>query len=542
MTPSETGQSEGHPSPAAAPAGDAPLLIAQSIGKRFPGVIALDDVSITLHAGEVLSVIGENGAGKSTLMKVLAGVQPPDAGTVYIDGKPTVLRSVQDAMNAGVALIHQELNLADNLDIATNIFLGREPNTLGWVDRRRVEREAQQAMDAVGLRCSPRTPVSALSTGQQQMVEIAKAVSAQARILIMDEPTSSLSQQETDKLYAVVRKLQSQGVGIIYISHRLGEVTELSDRVTVLRDGRHAGDLAKEDITHDRMVKLMVGREASSLYDYRPRAHGETLLEVDGLVTHANPSHALSFRVAAGEIVGVAGLVGAGRTEMLLTLFGVDPPLAGRVKVGGVDHRIRSPRDAIRAGLALVPEDRKQQGLILEMSIRENTSLARLKRDAAGGVFLRPGPEAQLAEDMAKQLATKTPGIETAAGTLSGGNQQKVVLAKWLAMHPKVLLLDEPTRGIDIGAKSEIYRLMEKLAEQGVAVLFVSSEMEEVLGVSDRVLVMHEGKLTGELPRDHFDPERVMRFATDTALPSDRADIHAAANTGPATPATPASH
>jgi len=506
------------------PTDSPPLLQAHAVGKRFPGVVALDGVGVTLHAGEVLAVIGENGAGKSTLMKILAGIQPPDTGEVRIDGEPVVLRSVQDAMNAGVALIHQELNLADNLDVASNIFLGREPNTLGWVDRKRVEREAQLAMDAVGLRCSPRTPVSALSTGHQQMVEIAKAVSGKARILIMDEPTSSLSHQETEKLYAVVRKLQSQGVGIIYISHRLGEVTELADRVTVLRDGKYAGDLTKGEITHDRMVKLMVGREASALYDYRPREQGETVLDVDGLVTHDHPDHALSFTVAAGEIVGVAGLVGAGRTEMLRTLFGVDRPVAGRVSVDGEPVALRSPRDAIRAGLALVPEDRKQQGLILEMSIRENTTLARLKRDARGGVVLRPADEAELAEEMKTRLNTKTPSVETIIGTLSGGNQQKVVLAKWLAMKPKVMLMDEPTRGIDIGAKSEIYKLMEDLAEQGVAVLFVSSEMDEVLGVADRVLVMHEGKLTGRLTRDRFDPERVMRFATNTALPGDHAE------------------
>lgn len=507
-----------------APPNDAPLLEARAVGKRFPGVIALDDVGITLRAGEVLAVIGENGAGKSTLMKILAGVQQPDAGEVLIDGRPVTLRSAQDAMDAGIALIHQELNLADNLDVGANIFLGREPNKLGWIDRRRIEREAQQAMDAVGLTCSPKTPVSLLSTGHQQMVEIAKAVSAKARILIMDEPTSSLSHQETERLYAVVRKLQAQGVGIIYISHRLGEVKELADRVTVLRDGRHAGDLAKDEVTHDRMVKLMVGREASSLYDYRPRETGETVLEVDGLVTHDHPEHELSFRVAAGEIVGVAGLVGAGRTEMLRTLFGVDPPASGTVRVDGEPVKLRSPRDAIRAGLALVPEDRKQQGLILEMSIRENTTLARLKRDALGGVVLRPAAEAAFAKTINRQLATKTPSVETIIGTLSGGNQQKVVLAKWLAMQPKVMLLDEPTRGIDIGAKSEIYRLMEDLAERGVAVLFVSSELEEVLGVADRVLVMHEGKLTGRLNRDRFDPERVMRFATDTALPDDYAD------------------
>jgi len=493
-----------------------PLLEARSVSKFFPGVVALSNADMTLAKGEVLAVIGENGAGKSTLMKVLAGIQQPDGGEVLIDGQRASLNSVQDAMAAGVALIHQELNLADNLDVASNIFLGREHQRLGFIDKKRIEREAAQAMQRVGLNIPPNTPVSALSTGRRQMVEIAKAISAKARILIMDEPTSSLSEQETQRLYEVVEGLSKSGVGIIFISHRLAEVKRLADRVTVLRDGENAGGLAKNEIEHDAMVRLMVGREASSFYKHTVRPVGETVLDVEDLVTHDFPEHRLSFKVGGGEVVGVAGLVGAGRTEMLRTLFGIDRPLGGSVSVDGTAHTIHSPIQAIRAGLALVPEDRKDQGVFLTMSIRENTSLPRLKRDAYGGVIIDRAGEKRLAEEMSQRLATKASSIDQLVGNLSGGNQQKVVIAKWMAMGPRVLLLDEPTRGVDIGARAEIYKLMEDLAKQGVAVLFVSSDLEEVLGVADRVLVMHEGKITGELNRDQLNAEAVMGLATNT--------------------------
>lgn len=492
------------------------LLQAQGISKAYPGVIALDQVSMRLDQGEVLAIIGENGAGKSTLMKSLAGLVTPDAGEILIDGTPTQLAGVQDAMSHGISLIHQELNLADNLDIAQNIYLGREPTRFGLIDRKAMQRGAKKVLDEIGLDLPPTTPVSELSTGRQQMVEIAKAISTHARVIIMDEPTASLSDKETQRLYDVVDRLSAKGVGIIFISHRLEEVKRLAHRVTVLRDGKNAGELAREEVEHDAMVKLMVGREASNLYQYEPRPVGETVLKVDGLVTQTFPEHRLSLEVKAGEIVGVAGLVGAGRTEMLRALFGIDPPLAGTIQIAGKNINIRNPRQAIAAGLALVPEDRKAQGVVLSMSIRENTSMARLGQDATAGIVINARKERELGVLMKDKLATKTPNIEQHVQNLSGGNQQKVVLAKWLANEPKVLLLDEPTRGVDIGAKAEIYRIMEELAHEGVAILFVSSDLEEVLGVADRVVVMHEGKMTGELGRASLSAEAVMAMATNT--------------------------
>ncbi len=489
-----------------------PYLEVRSVSKRFTGVRALHQVSLTLGRGEVLAVIGENGAGKSTLMKILAGVQEPDSGEILIEGRPVRIDSVRAAEHLGIALIHQELNLADNLDVASNIFLGREPRRGCFVDRGRVREESRKFLAQVGLDCSPRTLVSTLSLGRQQLVEIAKALSTNARVLIMDEPTSSLSQHETEQLYRVVKELRSRGVSIVYISHRLGEVKELADRVVVLRDGENAGELQRDAINHDAMVKLMVGRELTR-HARASFGSGEVLLEARDLRTPANPTHPLNFSLKPGEIVGVAGLVGAGRTELLRVLFGIDRAVGGEIRVAGAPVEMRSPMDAIRAGLALVPEDRKQQGVILEMAVGQNTTLTSLRRDANRGFLNRPR-EAEVAAQMTKRMNVKTPSLAQFVQYLSGGNQQKVALAKWLAMEPKVLLLDEPTRGIDVGAKQEIYRLMEELAGRGVGILFVSSEMEEVLRMSDRALVMCQGRITGDLPREALSEEAVMRYAT----------------------------
>ncbi len=492
----------------------APLLEVRSVTKRFPGVTALSNVSLTLGTGEVLALIGENGAGKSTLMKILAGVQEPDEGELLIDGRAERVDSVQTAQRLGIALIHQELNLSDNLDVGANIFLGREPLKRGLIYRQKIREDSAELLKRVGLNVSPDTLVNRLPIGQQQLVEIARALSINARVLIMDEPTSSLSTHEAERLFEVVKDLRQKGVSVIYISHRLGEVKELADRVTVFRDGRNAGDLSREEITHDRMVQLMVGRDISQFYARKPHNAGNVVLKVEGLRTPAHPDHALSFSVRSGEIVGVAGLVGAGRTELLQVLFGVDPAVAGTIRVAGQVCRMSSPRDAIAAGMALVPEDRKQQGLVLEMAVRTNIGLAGLKRHQKSGGFLNDAQEGRDSAAMIEKLRIKTPNERQIVQYLSGGNQQKVVLGKWLSMQPKVLLLDEPTRGIDIGAKQEIYSLMEELAEQGVAILFVSSEMEEILGMSDRTLVMHEGRITGELQRDELGEEAVMQLAT----------------------------
>lgn len=489
------------------------LLRVTSLGKRFPGVIALDDVDLELNQAEVLAVIGENGAGKSTLMKILAGIQPPDSGTISIDGHETSIRSVDMAIANGICLIHQELNLCQNLSVAANIFMGREPNRYGFIDQQRMLEDSAKVLEQVGLNLPPQALVESLTIGQQQMVEIAKAISTDARIVIMDEPTSSLSQKESESLFKIINRLKQQGVSVIYISHRLGEVELLADRVTVLRDGKNAGELSRDAITHNAMVERMVGRELSNYYVRNDTITDQTVMQVDGLCTPAHPDCPVSFEVKQGEILGIAGLVGAGRTELLTTLFGITPALDGQIQVAGEICEISNSETAIRRGIGLVPEDRKLQGIVLEMSIRANTSLATLKSMAPLG-FIDSKAEVSLAESMKARLRTRAPHIEQPVKFLSGGNQQKVVIAKWLAMEPRILLMDEPTRGVDVGAKQEIYRLMDELAQTGVSIVFVSSDMEEVLGMADRIIVMHEGRIGGELTKLQFSEESVMQLAT----------------------------
>ena len=496
---------------------DPSFLEAKGLVRRFPGVLALAGVDLSVGRGEVVAVIGENGAGKSTLMKILAGVQTPDAGEIRVDGQLVRIDSVRSAEKLGIALIHQELNLCDNLDVAANVFLGREPRRNGLIDRRRIEQEAEIFLKAVGLDVAPSTLLSRLAIGHQQMVEIAKALSANARLIIMDEPTSSLSQKETDSLFRVIRDFKARGTSVVYISHRLGEVREVADRVVVLRDGKNSGELRKGGIDHAAMVKLMVGRELSQFFPHQVRAPGPAALEVEGLRTAAHPGKPLSFQVHAGEVVGLAGLVGAGRTELLQTLFGVERSRGGTVRVDGKSVDFRRSLDAIRGGVALVPEDRKQQGLFLEMAVRENLGIASLWKKRLGFGFLDRAGERALSSEAIEQLRIKTPHDGQLVQFLSGGNQQKVVLGKWLALNPRVLLLDEPTRGVDIGAKQEIYRLMDELSGKGVAILFASSELEEILGMSDRTLVMHQGRIAGELPRAKLSEESVMLLATGSA-------------------------
>jgi len=493
-----------------------PRLQVKSVCKSFPGVRALHNVNLHVNGGEVLSVVGENGAGKSTLMKILAGVQPQETGDIVLNSQTVQFRSVSDALDHGIALIHQELNLADNLNIGANIFLGREPMRRGLIDNAAIQERSEQFLQKVGLDISPGTLLSDLTPGRQQLVEIAKALSINARVLIMDEPTSSLSAGESERLFEVIHDLRNDGVSIVYISHRLAEVQDLSDRVTVLRDGENAGELNRPDVNHDALVKLMVGRDVSRFYSRQPHESGHTAIAVRDLVTDTWPEHRLNFEVKAGEIVGIAGLVGAGRTELLRTLFGIDQPVSGQIIVGDEAVTLESSASAIKSGIALVPEDRKQQGVILEMGIRENIGLAGLNQNSGTAGFLNFSVEAADSEAMVKQMNVKAPNDRQLVGNLSGGNQQKVVLGKWLALRPRVLLLDEPTRGIDVGAKQEIYELMDSLAAQGMAVLFVSSEMEEIIGMSDRAIVMHEGRMTGELTREELTEEAVMRLATVT--------------------------
>jgi ribose transport system ATP-binding protein len=501
------------------------FLEARAIRKHFPGVQALDGVALRVRAGEVLAVVGENGAGKSTLMKVLAGIHAPDGGEVLVDGQPVRNTSVVDAMRRGIVLIHQELNLAENLSVAANLFLGRERvrgGWLGWLARSAMNEQARALLARVGLPVPPQAVVGELPPGQRQLVEIARALSLDARLIIMDEPTSSLTQRETDRLYEVIDDLKKAGVGVLYISHRLAEVRRVADRVTVLRDGRNAGELARDQISHEALVRLMVGRDLKQFYARRHAtgASAPVRLAVRRLTYAGGPAAPISFELRAGEVVGLAGLVGAGRTELAEALFGIRAVTGGEVLLDGAAVRIRHPRQAIRAGLLLVPEDRRRHGLVLEESVRRNLALPNLDLLSALGWVL-PGREARLSSELMGRLRVRASGPGQPVGLLSGGNQQKVVLGKWLARRPRVLLLDEPTRGVDVGARSEIYGLMDQLAGEGVAVLMISSDLEEVLGMSDRVLVLHEGRLAGELARAELSEEAVMHLATG-GIPNDR--------------------
>jgi ribose transport system ATP-binding protein len=492
----------------------------QGITKRFPGVVALQGVSLSLRPGEVLALMGENGAGKSTLMKILGGAYAPDEGQVLIDGRPVTLGSIPAAKRLGIALIHQELMLAPNLDIAGNIFLGNERRELGLASplhRSEMNAAAAGLLKRVGLNLPPTTCVATLTAGQMQMVEIAKALALNARIIIMDEPTSSLTAGESQQLFTIIHQLRSEGIGIIYISHRMEEVLMLADRITVLRDGRYVGDLTRGQATHERIVAMMVGRELSSHYfpEKPPRLAGERpepVFEVRDLLVPGAPD-GVSFTALRGEILGFAGLVGAGRTELMQTIFGVTPPLGGTMWLDGRPYLPRNTRDAIRRGVYLAPEDRKRHGLVLPMTVAENTSLPDVRNYSNWG-WLNRGRERRVAETEVARLRTKTPTVFQKVVNLSGGNQQKVVLGKWLAMSPRVLILDEPTRGIDVGAKAEIYRHMAALAAQGITILMVSSEMEEVIGMSDRVVVMRERRITGALDRRDLTQQRIALLMT----------------------------
>ncbi len=500
-----------------------PLLEMERISKRFPGVVALDQVNLSVGAGEVVALIGENGAGKSTLMRILGGAIARDGGTIKIDGTPVEINSPREASALGIEFIHQELSVLDNLDVAANIFLRREPTKGGWlklIDRGRIYREADVFVRKLGLDISSRTLLSRLSIAQQQLVEIARALSAGARMIIMDEPTSSLTLTETRRLLEIVHDLKSQNVSVIYISHRLHEVEEIADRAVVLRDGGNAGELARNEINHERMVRMMVGRDLKDFFKGaaaggRPETNGREGFEVRRLRTLRYPAHTISFSIAHGEVLGFAGLVGAGRSEMARAIFGVEGAAEMDVALDGKPLRITGPRDAIAHGIYLVPEDRRLCGLIVDFNVRENISLPNLD-SYSSAKLINFAKESRAALAACKAINIKTPTPEMRAANLSGGNQQKVVLAKWLTFAPRVLIFDEPTRGIDVGAKSEIYQLIRNLAANGVSVIVISSEMEEVLGISDRIAVMHEGRLTGILERAQFSEEAVMRLATGT--------------------------
>jgi ribose transport system ATP-binding protein len=490
-----------------------PLLAMRGISKRFPGVVALDGVSLEIGPGEVVALVGENGAGKSTLMKILGGVYRPDEGEICVDGQPVAIQNVTDAMRLGIAFIHQELNVLTNLDVAANIFLGREPIRAPFhlINRKKIHADSAPYLKRLGLDISTRTRLDRLSIAQQQLVEIAKALSLNARLIIMDEPTSSLTLSETNRLIELVCELSAQGVSIIYISHRLGEIDQCADRVVVLRDGKNAGELASGEATHDKLVSMMVGREIKSFYVASESQKTPDFFRVRNIRSPMYPEQTVSFDAGKGEILGFAGLVGAGRSEMAKTMVGLDGPVGAEVWLDGQRLSIRSAREAISHGIYLVPEDRRGEGLVVDMSVRENITLPSLPRYTRMGLIQRQR-ERKTADEQISSLKVKTPNAETLVVNLSGGNQQKVVLGKWLAMQPKVMILDEPTRGIDVGAKAEIYRLMRELASRGAVILMISSDMEEVLHVSDRVAVMHEGRITGVLERADCSEENIMQL------------------------------
>ncbi len=489
------------------------LLRMRGIQKSFPGVRALRDVSLELHRGEVLALMGENGAGKSTLMKILGGIIPPDGGAIEIDGRPVEIPDPAAARALGIRLIHQELMLCPNLDIAGNIYLGEEAggSPLRILPRAKLARDAAVWMKRVGLDLPPGTMVKQLTPGQMQMVEIAKALAGQARIIVMDEPTSSLSLAEVERLFAIIADLRDAGTAVVYISHRIDEVFRVSNRIAILRDGCRAGDRATAQATHDSVVSMMVGREMKNWYPERARHPGGVVLSVEGLLVPGARS-TVSFEARAGEILGFAGLVGSGRTELMQAVFGAVPAESGTIRLAGEAIAVARPRDAIRRGILLAPEDRKLHGLVLPMGVDQNLTLP-----AIDGYdrfkLLRPRRERDVAERQVAALGIKTPSVRQKAVNLSGGNQQKVVLGKWLAMEPRVLILDEPTRGIDVGARAEIYRHMARLAGAGLAVIMVSSDMEEIIGMSDRVAVMHDRRITGILPREHISEEAIMNLA-----------------------------
>jgi len=490
------------------------LLSMQGISKRFPGVIALDNVHLEVRKGEVLALCGENGAGKSTLMKILGGVYQSDAGTIHFNGQLVNIEKISDAISLGIAFIHQEVNVLDNLDVAANVFLGREPlkGPFKLIDRTRIHADTEPYIRRLGLEVSSDTRLDKLSLAQQQLVEIAKALSLDARLIIMDEPTSSLTLSESERLFKLIGELTEQAISVIYISHRLREIEQCADRVVVLRDGRNAGELGHEQISHDRIVSLMVGREINNFYVQSNASRTPGFFKVRGLRTGRYPAKMVSFDAGKGEIVGFGGLVGAGRSEMAKAIVGLDPLAAGEIILGEKVISVGQPRSALEGGVYLVPEDRHGEGLVLGMNVRENVTLPSLKRFSPFN-FIRRRRECEKAEEQIRSLKIKTPNAETLVLNLSGGNQQKVVLGKWLGMSPKVIILDEPTRGIDVGAKAEIYRLMRSLAEQGTVILMISSDMEELLHISDRVAVMHEGEICGVLDRADCTEEKIMHLA-----------------------------
>ncbi len=492
-----------------------PMLKMEHISKRFPGVQALDDVNFEVYPGEIVGLVGENGAGKSTLIKILSGVYSRDQGEIWFRGQRVEIRSPQEAQMLGISTIYQELALVPHLSVAENLFLNREPRrlpALGIVDFGRMKRDAQAVLADLGVEISPDQLVKELTVSGQQMVEVAKAVSRRAHLVLMDEPTSALSSKEVDALFAVVRRLKGRGVSVVFISHRLEEILQVVDRIIVMRDGRRVGELSIEEATQEKIIRLMVGRDVAIFHKEKAEI-GKPVLEVRHLSGKGQVKD-VSLVVHRGEIVGLGGLVGAGRTELARLICGADPRTGGQILIDGQVVDIRSPADALKCGIGFVPEDRKLHGLVLGMDVKENITMAILRRISGWLAVIRARRQKQIAEHYVNTLSISTPSLSQLVRNLSGGTQQKVVVAKWLSAQQKVLIMDEPTRGIDVGAKAEVHALMSRLAKEGIGILMISSEMPELIGMSDRVIVMCQGRVTGEFRREEITQESVMACAT----------------------------
>jgi inositol transport system ATP-binding protein len=505
-----------------------PLLRMEHITKRFPGVLALDDVSFEVAPGEAHGLLGENGAGKSTLLKILSGAYAPDAGAIEFDGRPIALETPLAAQQSGIVTIYQEFNLIPTMTVAENMFLCREPGRGQFISWKRMVRATAEQLAHLGLSIDPLAPVSDLSVGEQQMVEIARALSMRSRLIVMDEPTAALSEQEVERLFRIIADLKARKISIIFVTHRLNEVMRICDRVTVLRDGRRVGSGSVGPLGIDDFVKLMVGRSQHQLFTRLgdERSPGRVVLRVEGLSRSRDPvnPHAtvlsdISFDVRAGEILGIAGLMGAGRTEVARSIFGADPRDSGTISVDGSPVVIRSPIDAIRRGIGLVPEDRKQQALFLELAVRHNLAISSLKQLSWAKWFVSDRAEDELVERYRKVLDIRMASADTKIADLSGGNQQKVVLARWLALQPKVLIVDEPTRGIDVAAKAEVHQQLDALARSGIAIIAISSELPEILAISDRIITIREGRITGNVQRDNAQEETLMHLMAVDAAP-----------------------
>ena len=489
------------------------ILEVDAVRKEFPGVVALDNVQLKIRPGTVHALMGENGAGKSTLMKIIAGVYIPDRGEVRFAGKALNIKTPIDALNCGIAMIHQELNLMNTMTVAENIWIRREPkNGIGFIDHAQMNRQTQTLFDDLNIGLDPKALVGDMTVAQKQMVEIAKAVSYNSDVLIMDEPTSAITESEVEHLFAIIRSLRARGVGIVYITHKMNELEEIADELTVFRDGQYIATVDAKSVTRDEIIKMMVGREITDMFPKVDCEIGEVILEVKNL-TLPGVFKDVSFELRRGEILGLAGLVGSGRSNVAEAIFGVVPAETGEIWIDGARADISSPKIAMDHGMAFLTEDRKETGCFLILNCLENIQMALLTRDKVKHGFVQQAEVTALAEDYAAKLRVKTPNLSEKVENLSGGNQQKLLIARWLLTNPRILILDEPTRGIDVGAKAEIHRLITQLAGQGVAVLMISSELPEVLGMSDRIMVMHEGHVSGFLNRDEADQVRVMELA-----------------------------